>query len=218
MEQCKPEPAGSKDCRPPVWQHGHGDTALAPDRLDGQLPALLEPILPAQPGWEQLMRASTEIALGKKRGAFQLPAGLPPPPPGFQVRSSLHCPECRSSGAQRAKSPRAAQPWDYVQTPLICSNFHHTVTKGAQRMLWGLLFNYLPLQDQGRGVVPLVSAAKHLYSTYAIRVFQPFVPHVFLPPCTERAGAAACPAQKNEFPLPRKHQGCSSHLFRGSTA
>lgn len=183
MEQCKPEPAGSKDCRPPVWQHGHGATALAPDGLDRQLPALLEPILPAQPGWEQLMRASTEIALGKKRGDFQLSAGLPPPPPGFQVCSSLCCPECRSRGAQRVKSPRAAQPWDYVQTPLICSNFHHTVTKGTQLMLWGPLFNYLPLQDQGRGVIPLVSAAKHLYSTYAIRVCQPFVPHVLLPPC-----------------------------------
>lgn len=83
MEWCKPEPASSKGRRPPVQQHGPGATVLAPDGQDRQLLALPEPILPAQPGWEQLMRASREISFGEKKQGFAAANWTPSSSPWF---------------------------------------------------------------------------------------------------------------------------------------
>lgn len=101
MEWCKPEPAGSKGCRPLVRHHDPVATALAPGREDRQLLALSEPILPAQPGWEELMRASTEVSLGEKKGDLQLTPGLPPPPP-LVVRPALLHAALRADQAEPA--------------------------------------------------------------------------------------------------------------------
>lgn len=88
---------------------------------DTQLLVLLEFVLPAQPGWEQPVRASTEIFLGK--GGFAAASWTFSFSPWFS--GPLCCSRCRLSGAlrSRSRSHRAAQPWGYSQMPVIYSSF-----------------------------------------------------------------------------------------------
>lgn len=135
MERCKPEPASSKGHRPLVRQHG---PAIPPWPQRGRIAA------PRPASTARLGAAPEGIhrdIFVEKRRHLQLLTGLPPPRPGFRVRSPLCYPKDTSSGPQRSESPRAAQPWDYAQIPLIYPSFHHSITKEAPLTLWGPLFN-----------------------------------------------------------------------------
>lgn len=73
-------------------------------------------------------------------------------------------------------------------------------------------------QNERSWVIPLTSASKHLYSTYAIRVLTPFHP-----PCAPASSPVPAmseqgllPALPWEFPLPRKTRDTADICFEGA--
>lgn len=73
-------------------------------------------------------------------------------------------------------------------------------------------------QNERSWVVPLTSASKHLYSTYAIRVLTPFhpprAPASFPVPALSEQGLR--PALPLESPLPRKTRDTTDICFEGA--